>query len=82
MELLTAKQMCDQLQVSRETFRKTWRRFPHVFAGESESLRSARFLWDVTVMMEAAHGGTALSCPRYGRGRKSKVMPLEILPDK
>ena len=35
MEILTAKQMCIKLQVSRETFRKTWKRFPHIFAGEA-----------------------------------------------
>ena len=57
MDILTAKQMTAKLQVSRETFRKTWKRFPHIFVGEGLDLRSARFLWDESSIMEAAHGG-------------------------
>ncbi|MDR2488573.1 MAG: hypothetical protein LBD42_03665 [Desulfovibrio sp.] len=57
MEILTSGQMTDKLQVSRETFRKTWKRFPHIFVGEGTGLRSARFLWDAASIMEAAHGG-------------------------
>lgn len=57
MDIYTARQMADKLQVSRETFRKTWKRFPHIFVGEGMDLRSARFLWDEASMMEAAHGG-------------------------
>ena len=62
MDVLTATQMCEKLQVSRETFRKTWKRFPHIFAGEGEDLRSARFLWDDESLAEAVHGGTPGLC--------------------
>ena len=57
MQVLTTKQMTDKLQVSRETFRKTWKRFPHIFVGEGTDLRSARFLWDDATILEVAHGG-------------------------
>lgn len=64
MEVLTATQMTDKLQVSRETFRKTWKRFPHIFVGEGMDLRSARFLWDECSLMEAAHGGIEVQDPK------------------
>jgi hypothetical protein len=56
MELLKAKAMCERLQVSRETFRDIWRRFPHIFAGSGKVLSSARFLWDEESLLEAANG--------------------------
>lgn len=56
MEVLTASEMRDKLKVSRETFRKTWRRYPRIPAGTGENLRSARFLWDEGAILEKAYG--------------------------
>lgn len=60
-ETLTAAEMCSRLSVGKDTFRRIWRTFPHVFVGQGKDLRSARFLWDIEVLLGVAHGNAQIS---------------------
>ena len=46
METLTADEMSERLGISRETFRRIWKIYPHIPVGRGKTLRSVRFLWD------------------------------------
>lgn len=55
METLTADEMSERLGISRETFRRIWKIYPHIPVGRGKTLRSVRFLWDSDTLKEVSH---------------------------
>lgn len=55
METLTADEMSERLGISRETFRRIWKIYPHIPVGRGKTLRSVRFLWDSDTLKEVSY---------------------------
>ena len=56
-ELITAHEMCNRLNISMDTFRKTWRRWKHECVGRGYDLRSVRFYWEDGPVRAELDGG-------------------------
>ncbi len=56
-EFITAHEMCNRLNVSMDTFRKTWRRWKHECVGRGHDLRSVRFYWEDGPVRAELEGG-------------------------
>jgi len=50
MTVVDYKKLADILGISARTMQKSWRNFPHFFAGSGKTLKSARF--ELSIVME------------------------------
>ena len=45
IKLISAKTMCERMNINMETFRKTWKRWKYERVGDGHTLKSMRFYW-------------------------------------
>ena len=57
IELISAKTMCERMNINMETFRKTWKRWKHERVGDGHTLKSMRFYWSEGPKPEEADNG-------------------------